>query len=158
MKQPIKIIMKAIILIAIYSMLAPYAVAAEGRLIAKKESSWDSLYEAASRSREDHGKMKEKVQEEKMNRQAAWAERGTGAIEIQGSGAFTGTEYLSSNEGTPGAGEVDIYDKGDDHSGLESLKSQVKLESTDTDFDAELKDIHRGIDSDLKEQQKVVKK
>lgn len=120
---------------------------------AKKTSTIDHLHDATSRSFEDHGKMKQRVHQEKAKRQAAWAERGEGAIEIQGSGAFTGMDYIASPapQGAAGAGEVDIYDHGDDLSGLQALKSQVRLDNTDADFDAELSEINRGIDSDLAE-------
>lgn len=167
MKANSGIIMRTIASMSLFIVLAPYAVAAEGKtsphrqhrataMSAKKTNSISHLQDAASRSFEDHGKMKKKVHEEKANRQAAWAERGTGAIEIQGSGAFTGMEYLSegAHHDGPGAGEVDIYDHGTDLSGLQSLKSQVSLDNTDADFDAELSEINRGIDSDISTEEK----
>ncbi|MCJ8275487.1 MAG: hypothetical protein MJK18_01495, partial [Bdellovibrionales bacterium] len=92
--------------------------------------------EAKYRSDDDQRELKNKAIREQERRQDSWAERDIEAIEIKGTSSYTTSSYDIGVEA-----DLEIDDSGEDNSGLNKLRSKVEEESTDIDFDAELREV-----------------
>ncbi|MCB0379542.1 MAG: hypothetical protein KDD33_13705 [Bdellovibrionales bacterium] len=91
----------------------------------------ESALEAASqRSKKEQKAYKVRAYSEKQNRMDSWSERSTGVIAVPTANASLGSDEYALDD------EI-----GEDVSGLTRLKSKVKLESTDIDFDEELREV-----------------
>ena len=95
-----------------------------------------ALEDAMVRSSEEHNGLKQKLEQEKNQRLESWSEREDLAIEIKGSGVADSAHY-----GLGIKADLEEKESGQDSSGLNKLRSQVEEESTDIDFDQELREV-----------------
>lgn len=94
-----------------------------------------SIKEARHRADNERQKLSNKAINETNQQMDSWTERTQETIEIQHTG-------MSGHGGVDlGDPDFSMEDLGEDHSGLDSLRSRVEEESTDIDFDEELREV-----------------
>ena len=95
-----------------------------------------ALKEAMDKSNSEQQQIKRKVSFEAEERINSWADRSNISIQIE----HTGTSSIQPvNLGDP---DFSIEDLGEDHSGLNSLHSEVATDPINIDFDKELSDVN----------------
>ena len=95
----------------------------------------DAISSAQIRSQDDQMALKQRVESEKEQRLEQWSQRNLGAIEIKNSAP------IPSNFDIGIEADLDEEESGEDNSGLNHLRSNVEQESTDINFDDELREV-----------------
>ena len=101
----------------------------------KKGHSKTSIAEAMEKSNQEQRMIKQDMYDRANQRFDKWSERGDAAIQIQHGGS---SSLPSLDLGDP---SFSLDESGEDHSGLDSLRGEFEQESTDIDFDAELREV-----------------
>ena len=122
-------LIKTLLILTFPLMALPMANAKDGMLE-------NALGDAMNRSSDEQRDLRKKVQKEKSQRMDQWAERREAAIEINNS-----IISVPSNFDVGIEADLDIEEGEEDNSGLNKLRSDVEEESTDINFDEELREV-----------------
>lgn len=95
----------------------------------------DAISSAQIRSEDDQMALRQRVETEKEQRLERWSQRNLGAIEIKNAAP------IPSNFDIGIEADLEEEESGEDNSGLNSLHSTVEQESTDINFDDELREV-----------------
>ena len=123
-------IIKSFLSLALMLIVLPEAHGKSGMLM-------NSLEDAMSRSSADQNNIKRKALQERSSRMDVWAERTAETIEINNANAFSGAPGLDIGI----KADLGTDEGGLDTSGLNGLRSDVEEESTDINFDDELREV-----------------
>lgn len=124
-----KQILKAILSISFMLIILPQAQGKEdGMLI-------NALQDAMVRSSDDQMNIRQRVLDERDSRMQDWSERQVDAIEIKSTASYSQPYNIGIKA------DVEMEESGEDTSGLNGLRSQIEEESTDINFDEELREV-----------------